>query len=135
VNQDRRSAAKLARSEGGAPQVGPADFAADRARREAGRRADDLHICPACDSELVQPTEWSPAAGRRWLVDLRCPDCEWTGGGTYSQRVVDRFDEVLDNGTEAMLEDLTALARANMQDHVEKFVAALDADRILPEDF
>ena len=25
------------------------------------------------------------AADGRWLVDLRCPECEWTGGGTYAQ--------------------------------------------------
>ena len=79
--------------------------------------------------------DWSPAAGRRWIVELRCPECEWTGGGTYSQKVVDRFDEVLDDGTEALLEDLNRLSRANMEDLVDVFVAALTSDFILPEDF
>jgi hypothetical protein len=117
------------------PTVAPGDFERQRAKRRAARQAEDLHICPSCNSSLVCPTDWAPAAGRRWVVDLRCPECEWTGGGTYSQKVVDRFDEALDDGTEAILDDLNLLARANMEENVEKFVAAMWADRILPEDF
>ena len=99
------------------------------------RRADDLHICPACSSGLVFPTDWAPARDHRWHVALRCPECEWRGGGTYSQDVVDRLDEALDRGTEMMLADLTILARANMEEQVSRFVAALEADFVLPEDF
>ena len=99
------------------------------------RHADDLQICPACSSDLVYPLDWAPAANRHWSVALRCPECEWHGGGVYSQDVVDRFDEVLDDGTQALLDDLDLLTRANMEDHVARFVHALDADVILPEDF
>jgi hypothetical protein len=102
--------------------------------REA-RTQEDLHICPSCDSSLVFPTDWAPAAGRRWSVDLRCPECEWNGGGTYAQAIVDRFDEALDDGTEALLRDLNLLTRANMEEQVDAFVTALNADQILPEDF
>jgi predicted RNA-binding Zn-ribbon protein involved in translation (DUF1610 family) len=117
------------------PPVVPGDFAQPSAGRRAARRAEDLHVCPSCSSELVHPTEWAPASGRRWTVALRCPDCEWTGGGTYPQAVLDRFDEVLDDGTESVLNDLNRLARANMEDDVESLIAALHADQILPEDF
>ena len=99
------------------------------------RHGDDLHVCPACDSELVYPTDWAPASNRDWHVALRCPECEWNGGGCYSQAVVDRFDEALERGTESVLEDLAMLVRANMEDHIERFVNALNADQILPEDF
>ena len=99
------------------------------------RRRDDLHICPSCSSDLVYPTDWAPASQRHWHVALRCPECEWNGGGRYSQEIVDRLDEVLDRGTEAVLDDLNVLTRANMEDQIERFVAALQADRILPEDF
>lgn len=99
------------------------------------RRGDDLHVCPTCNSDLVYPTDWAPASNRDWQVALRCPECEWNGGGTYSQDVVDRFDEELERGTESVLEDLSVLARANMEDHIERFVNALSADQILPEDF
>ena len=99
------------------------------------RRRDDLHVCPSCDSELVYPTDWAPASNRHWHVALRCPECEWNGGGSYSQEVVDRFDEALERGTESVLEDLNTLVRANMEDQIDRFVYALSADHILPEDF
>ena len=101
----------------------------------ARRRRHDLHICPVCESHLVYPIDWAPAPTRRWTVDLRCPDCEWRGGGTYDQRVVDRFDEQLDLGTESLLEDLGLIVRANMEEELERFVTALDSGAVLPEDF
>jgi hypothetical protein len=104
-------------------------------RTAATRSSEALHICPACASELVFPTDWAPADRTRWSVELRCPDCEWVGGGIYSQQVVDRFDEALDAGTEQLLDDLTTLARTNMEEQLERFTAALWADDILPEDF
>ncbi len=129
-------AEKLAQARNGAQGVAPGHFTGARRGREAAARSDeDLHICPACSSDLVYPANWAPASGRSWTVELRCPECEWTGGGTYSQRVVDRFDEVLDLGTESILEDLELLARANMAEHVEAFTAALWDDHVLPEDF
>jgi predicted RNA-binding Zn-ribbon protein involved in translation (DUF1610 family) len=99
------------------------------------RRRGDLHVCPECGSDLVYPTDWAPASDRQWHVALRCPECEWNGGGRYSQEMVDRLDEALDRGTEAVLEDLNILVRANMEDQIDRFVAALNGDQILPEDF
>jgi len=99
------------------------------------RRRGDLHICPSCNSELVYPTDWAPAPDKQWQVALRCPECEWNGGGTYSQEIVDRLDEVLEHGTESVLQDLNVLFRANMEDQIDRFVSALRADQILPEDF
>jgi hypothetical protein len=121
------------------PRFGVEAFKGQPSRtREAERpvrRSEDLHICPACASEMVYPVDWEPAAERRWTVDLRCPECEWTGGGTYTQKAVDRFDEILDTGSEAILDDLNVLARANMEDEVDAFATALRADQVLPEDF
>jgi hypothetical protein len=125
--------AKLPQARTAPGRIGPSEFANRPAITR--RRSDDLHVCPTCTSELVFPTDWAPSSGHRWSVELRCPDCEWTGGGVYAQKVVDRFDEALDCGTEAILADLQALARANMEDEVERFVHALDIELILPEDF
>jgi predicted RNA-binding Zn-ribbon protein involved in translation (DUF1610 family) len=99
------------------------------------RRRGQLHVCPECGSDLVYPTDWAPASDRQWQVALRCPECEWNGGGRYNQDVVDRLDEALDHGTEAVLDDLNILVRANMEDQIDRFVSALQGDKILPEDF
>lgn len=113
-----------------------------QASRESGtessaspREEQALHVCPECDSGLVHPTDWEPVGRSRWSVELRCPECEWRGKGIHDQRVMDCFDEVLDHGTEALLDDLQELTRAIMEEEVERFVDAIERDLILPEDF
>ena len=105
------------------------------ATKTAERSGEGLHVCPECSSEFVQPVQWSEQADRRWKVNLRCPECEWWGDGTFSQPEVDRFDEELDRGGQALVEDLRSLTRANMEEEVERFLQALQGDLILPEDF
>jgi hypothetical protein len=97
--------------------------------------AADLHVCVACACELVYPLDWEEAGSQDWEVTVRCPNCEWTGTGVYSQQTVERFDEKLDSGTEAVVRDLRRLTHANMELEIERFVDALDADLIVPEDF
>ena len=70
-----------------------------------------------------------------WEVSLRCPNCEWRGTGIFTQDAVEQFDEELDRGTDALSRDLRRLSHANMQDEIERFSSALDADHILPDDF
>jgi hypothetical protein len=95
----------------------------------------DLHVCTACSSNLVYPVEWDEAGATHWEVTLRCPNCEWSGTGVFEQDVVERFDEELDRGTEALVRDLKRMMHANMEDEIERFVHALDADHIQPDDF
>jgi hypothetical protein len=95
----------------------------------------DLHRCPCCDSGLVYPTNWSEADDQSWQVTLRCPECETFREGIFGQASVDAFDEQLDTGTSALVADLRRLTRANMTEEGERFMAALAADAILPEDF
>ncbi|MDX6584050.1 MAG: hypothetical protein QOI10_3234 [Solirubrobacterales bacterium] len=119
----------------GSPPLAASDFRAAPRRVAPASRPTGLHVCPGCASELVYPTDWAPAAAKSWSVQLRCPDCEWHGGGVYAQEVVDRFDEQLDLGTEELLADLSLLTRANMEEQVDRFVSALHAGWIVPDDF
>jgi hypothetical protein len=95
----------------------------------------DLHVCPDCDKALVYPVEWEEASPTHWEVQLRCPNCEWLTVGLYDQETVDRFDEHLDQGTEALVRDLKRLTRANMEEEVDRFASALASDAIWPMDF
>jgi len=95
----------------------------------------DLTLCPRCDRDLVYPVDWEPAGSRGWSISLRCPECEWRDEGVFPQEVADRFDDALDIACEKILDDLSDLTRANMESDIECFVAALDAELILPEDF
>ena len=96
---------------------------------------EDLHVCTECSSDLVYPVEWDEAGATHWEVTLRCPNCEWNGTGVFSQDLVERFDEELDRGTEQLVRDLKRMMHANMEDEIERFVHALEADHILPDDF
>lgn len=96
---------------------------------------DGMHTCRFCDSILVQPVHWHEQGDGCWEVELRCPECEWRGRGSYSQADVDSYDEELDRGCQELVEDLRAVSRANMQEEADLLAAALAADRILPEDF
>lgn len=102
---------------------------------DLGPAQRDLHVCPECDSQLVYPVAWEEAEGARWQVSLRCPNCEWAVSDTFGEELIQRFDETLDRGTEALVADLRKLTRANMEDDVERFIAALNAEYVLPEDF
>lgn len=94
-----------------------------------------LHVCPACDSDLVQPLAWSEAGDERWDLTLECPNCWWTTEGTFDREQVHELEDRLDDGLAEMLGDLKRLAHANMAEQIDRFVAALEAGHILPEDF
>lgn len=102
---------------------------------EADAPTRDLHVCPTCDSDLVQPLSWSESADARWHLTLECPNCAWTENGVYDRAQVERLEDKLDEGLADMICDLQRLTQANMASDVDRFIAALDADLILPEDF
>jgi hypothetical protein len=95
----------------------------------------DLSVCPECDRDFVYPVEWATASETLWEVLLRCPNCDWTRVGAFDQPTLERLDERLDDGMEQLERDLERLERANLEEHVERFAAALHAGAILPEDF
>jgi hypothetical protein len=94
-----------------------------------------LECCPSCTGTLVYPVDWHEAEGDAWELELRCPNCEWQHRGVYDQDTVERFDAVLNEGTDALIGTLEGVARDNMKDEIDRFVEALDADLILPFDF
>jgi hypothetical protein len=95
----------------------------------------DLCVCEVCSAELVEPTAWESAGAERWRVSLHCPNCDHVSEGVFSQECVDRFDDRLDEGTAAMVDDLKRLENARMSEEAERFIGALMAGAILPEDF
>jgi hypothetical protein len=95
----------------------------------------DLHVCGECDSELVYPVQWEEAGPEDWSVLLHCPNCEVFREGVFTQDNVELFDEELDRGADALARDYKRLMRANMADEIDRFVGALKAGAIVPEDF
>jgi hypothetical protein len=102
---------------------------------ETQPRADELHVCPSCESTLVHPTDWEQVGDSEWDLHLRCPNCEWHGRGVFPQAVVESLDVELDNGTQVLVRDLRQLMHANMEEEVDRFAAALHGGHIWPMDF
>ena len=97
---------------------------------------DGLHVCPRCDSRLVQPTCWEQAEDRgHWRLWRRCPECEWESDAVHGEAEIDAYDEELDLGTQALSGELKEIEQENMRFVAETFTAALDADLISADDF
>ena len=75
------------------------------------------------------------AGPESWSVLLHCPNCGVHREGVFSQACVEAFDEMLDQGADALAADYKRLMRSNLMDEIERFAIALEADAVLPEDF
>jgi hypothetical protein len=105
-------------------------------RRAPAKPASTPNLdCPQCASGLVYPFDWDDADQRAYVLALRCPNCEWTEMGTYDRDTVRRLDERLEQGERALIADLHALTRANVEEDFDRFIAALRAGHVWPMDF
>ena len=96
---------------------------------------DDLYACRSCASQLVEPIAVRRFDERWWHVERRCPECEWETTGVHGEADVQRYDALLNEGTDALIEHVEQLAHDNMAAEIERFVAALRDDHITPFDF
>lgn len=93
------------------------------------------HICPMCGSALVHPTDWRRTGIACWKVTLRCPNCETVRTVTLVREEVEQLNRALYEGTERLARQADQLVRHHFEEETAKFVAALEADLILPIDF
>jgi len=107
----------------------------DAADSDQEPEPQELHRCGGCGCRFVQPVDWSAVSKSFWSVTLECPNCRWSGTGVFEQEAVDRFDAELNRGSAVLAEHARQLSLANMSDSIERFVAALQADQIVPGDF
>jgi hypothetical protein len=109
--------------------------AAAHTHRAREAQPELLHICSNCEGELVYPLDWVEEDTTHWRVLLRCPDCESTREGIFTQLTIDVFADELDRGEAELLSALKQVTREHMSEAVDLFVRALHADLILPSDF
>ncbi|MGB0097435.1 MAG: hypothetical protein WBP81_33460 [Solirubrobacteraceae bacterium] len=127
-NQDHHSVRKIVLPSGRSIEV-------IRFNETETQERQGLHLCPGCGSDLVQPISWNEISDEHWELTLECPNCWWSTEGVFPCQEIHELEERLDGGLADMLGDLKRLAHANMTDQIERFIGALQADLILPEDF
>jgi DNA-directed RNA polymerase subunit RPC12/RpoP len=94
-----------------------------------------IELCTRCGGDQVHPTDWNEVEELRWQLALRCPDCEYRHVETYDAAEVERYDDVLNDATDRLIEELDRVTRENMSDAIDRFRSALESDGIMPFDF
>lgn len=96
---------------------------------------DSLHICPECKGAFVFPVQAFEIGMRQYDVTLHCANCDAERTGIYYAGELEQLDLAMDESMRAVIDFHDELHRFNKRDEVDRFVAAIHADQILPEDF
>ena len=94
-----------------------------------------LEHCPECERDMVQPANYEPLWGDRWLISRTCPNCGWEHEGVFPHIALRNFEERLDEIDDQLWDDLIRIQRELVDDEVARFAKAVAADALLPEDF
>lgn len=100
-----------------------------------GKLDQGVLVCGACRSKLMFPADCEEHGRDLWCIELRCPECGIRVWARFDIEMLDALDRELDRAEAEIEADLACLTRANMADYVNRFVSALDAGAIEPEDF
>lgn len=99
--------------------------------------AKDAVACPndECNDNLRYTVDWEKTLGTLWWVSLRCPNCEEESREVIDEIEIVKLDDVLNAGTDRVVEKLGIVTAENMVAEKIVFVRALNEGHIIPEDF
>lgn len=98
--------------------------------------AAGLHQCTDCHEPFVIAVDVLDVVDDgRCVVELYCTNCRRTRVGTHDESELMELDDRLVASTAAMHNAVGVLEAIDEWERVERFVEALHADLILPEDF
>jgi ribosomal protein S27E len=108
--------------------------AAREQRRPSSAAAAEV-CCRSCGSDLVHPVEWERTGEETWLVLVRCPDCETAYEVAFGRFTMERFIAQLHDQKRALALELDRWSLARFREEVERLLALIGDDRVLPFDF
>src|SRR5215210_8008363 len=83
--------------------------------------------CGACGEPFVVPIEMLGVVGHwRYVVDLACTNCGWSGVEIHDESALERLDRALDRQTAQMRAAIEVLCVAHELDRIDRFARALD---------
>jgi hypothetical protein len=100
-----------------------------------GKLDEDLLVCGTCGSRLMYAAECEEHGRDHWYIELKCPNCGGHDRGRFDLEMLDALDRELERAEAEIEADLECLTRTNMADYVTRFISALYAGAIEPEDF
>ena len=94
------------------------------------------HVCRVCQRPFVIPLSTFPLVSRDgYVVEMRCNNCEDSTVALLSEQQMEQLDRELDRQTGRLRRTIAELRLAGELERVDRFVEALQAGHILPEDF
>jgi hypothetical protein len=112
-----------------------------RLRRHRQQRADrhPMHVCVVCRANAVTPLHTQVWDDDRWLVVLRCGACGHERTGLFAHATCLVYEGHLDASAHLIRRSLKAAEaereRSEMAEGAERFIEALKADIVGPDDF
>jgi hypothetical protein len=100
-----------------------------------GKLDESLLVCGTCRSRLMYPADCEEHGRDEWYIELKCPNCGGHEWARFDLEVLDALDRELEQAEAEIEADLERLTRINMADYVARFICALYAGAIEPEDF
>ncbi len=95
-----------------------------------------VDVCSTCCEPFVVPVDILGVAGHwRYVVELSCTNCGWSGVQVHDESALERLDRALDAQTLQMRSAIEVLAVARDLDRIDRFARALADGELLPEDF
>ena len=96
---------------------------------------EDLLVCGTCRSRLMFPADCEEHGRDHWYIELKCANCGAHEWARFDVEMLDALDRELEQAEAELEADLECLTRTNMADYVTRFISALYAGAIEPEDF
>ena len=96
----------------------------------------DVCVCMTCSRDFIVPISVVDLIDHdRCVVELQCTNCGTTSLRVHEDRELMELDRQLDAVQAQMRETIEMLEISDDLDRIDRFVRALRADHILPEDF
>lgn len=96
--------------------------------------ASKLLLCPQCWQSTVCVHD-AMRTGISFKAELLCGNCRWSATCVIEERLMDFLDEEEARQRHRLALDRVEFDLSVMEDEVDRFVSALEADHIVPEDF
>ena len=95
-----------------------------------------LHICRSCEQPFIVPLSIVDILDAdRYVVELWCANCDRSTLSAHYDSELEVLDQELVNSTAQIRAALEVIETVDELLRVDRFAAALQDDKILPEDF
>lgn len=94
------------------------------------------HLCRVCQRPFLTPLSIVPLVSQEaYVVEMQCTNCEDATVTLLDEHQMEQLDRELDRQSGRLRHTLAELKLADELDEIDRFVEALHAGHILPEDF